>query len=412
MTIVARTASVVVSESGEQSVNRVTSSIAENFSITRGGPLHWLLVRLGQAGDGRRLVLRRALAVVLITWLPLLLLSLVQGLAWGRRIRIPFLRDLAINVRLLIAAPILIISESRIDRRWRTLVLEFLRTELVSQRILPAFEEVLERTSRWRDSVVPEVLLAFVAFFPSIFIVKTELLMTGISNWHTLGTGAVSAAGWWFNLVSTPIFRFLLLRWTWRMFLWASFLWSASRINLFLVATHTDLAAGLGFLSEGQKAFSPIVFAGGAVIAAQVGNAIAYQGESLSSLKFPMIAYGVLAVLFLVVPLLVVTPVLLKIKRKALLEYGAQVTIHNQRFEKKWIEQKVPPGDTLLGNPDASSLADLGTSFTVIRQMGLVPIDKPTLITLAISAALPMVPVVLYATPTNELIRAILKMLA
>jgi hypothetical protein len=44
--------------------------------------------------------------------------------------------------------------------------------------------------------------------------------------------------------------------------------------------------------------------------------------------------------------------------------------------------------------------------------MGLVPIDKPTLITLAISAALPMVPVVLYATPTNELIRAILKMLA
>jgi hypothetical protein len=43
--------------------------------------------------------------------------------------------------------------------------------------------------------------------------------------------------------------------------------------------------------------------------------------------------------------------------------------------------------------------------------MGLVPIDKPTLIALAISAALPMLPVVLYATPTDELIRAILKML-
>jgi hypothetical protein len=195
------------------------------------------------------------------------------------------------------------------------------------------------------------------------------------------------------------------------MFLWASFLWSASRINLFLVATHTDLAAGLGFLSEGQKAFSPIVFAGGAVVAAQVGNAIAYQGESLSSLKFPMIAYGVLAVIFLVVPLLVVTPVLLQIKRKALLDYGAQVTIHNQLFEQKWIQKKEPGGDTLLGSPDASSLADLGSSFTVVRQMGLVPIDKPTLITLAISAALPMLPVVLYATPTNELISAMLKML-
>ena len=314
-------------------------------------------------------------------------------------------------MRLLIAAPILILAESRIDRRWHTLVVEFLKSGLVGEKELPSFEAVIERTSRWRDGVLPEVFLALVAFFPSVFIVKTELLMSGFSNWHTLGTGGVSAAGWWFNLVSTPIFRFLLLRWILRMFLWTSFLWSVSRIKLFLVATHTDLAAGLGFLSEGQKAFSPIVFAGGAVIAAQVGNAIAYQGQSLSSLKFPMIAYGVLAVIFLVAPLLVVAPVLRQVKRRALLEYGAQVTIHNQLFDQKWVQQKEPAGETLLGNPDASSLADLGSSFTVVRQMGLVPIDKPTLIALAISAALPMLPVVLYATPTDELIRAILKML-
>jgi hypothetical protein len=44
--------------------------------------------------------------------------------------------------------------------------------------------------------------------------------------------------------------------------------------------------------------------------------------------------------------------------------------------------------------------------------MQLVPIDRPTLIALAIPAALPMIPVVLYATPTDELVRALLKMLA
>jgi hypothetical protein len=389
---------------------QLKSPVAENFSITNGGPLHWLLVRLGHAGGERRRVLRRALAAVLITWLPLLLLSLVQGLAWGRQIKIPFLRDLAVNVRLLIAIPILIVAESRIDRGWRTLVLEFLRSELVDDKTLPSFEAVLERTMRWRDWVLPEALFVVASWFPSIFFVKTELLMTGTSNWHNLGSGALSAAGWWFNLVSTPIFRFLLLRWFWRMFLWTSFLWSVSRIKLFLVATHTDLAAGLGFLSEGQKAFSPIVFAGGAVVAAEVGNAIAYQGATLSSLKFPMIGYGVLAVIFLILPLLVVAPVLLKIKRKGMLEYGAQVTIHNQLFERKWVQDNHPAGETLLGNPDASSLADLGSSFAVVREMRLVPIDKPTLIALAISAALPMVPVVLYAIPAPELIR-MLKML-
>ena len=83
------------------------------------------------------------------------------------------------------------------------------------------------------------------------------------------------------------------------------------------------------------------------------------------------------------------------------------MTIHNQLFDQKWIQKKGPAGETLLGIADASSLADLGSSFTVVRQMGLVPIDKPTLITLAISAALPMVPVVLYATPTDELIRIV-----
>jgi hypothetical protein len=194
------------------------------------------------------------------------------------------------------------------------------------------------------------------------------------------------------------------------MLLWTSLLWSVSRLNLFLVATHTDLAAGLGFLSEGQKAFSPIVFAGGAVIAAEVGNAVVYQGQALSSLKFPMIIYGILAIVFLVAPLLVVAPVLLKVKRRALLEYGAQVTIHDQLFHLKWIQNGHPAGETLLGNPDASSLGDLGTSFTVVRQMHTVPIDKPTLLTLAVSAALPMLPVVLYATPAPELIH-MLKML-
>ncbi len=61
-----------------------------------------------------------------------------------------------------------------------------------------------------------------------------------------------------------------MLRWVWRGILWTIFLLRVSRINLHLVATHTDLAAGLGILSEGQIAFSPIVFAGSAVIAAEV----------------------------------------------------------------------------------------------------------------------------------------------
>ena len=390
---------------------QVSSRIAEDFSITDGGPMYRLLDHLEYDKDRRGRVVLRAMVAAAITWLPLLVLSLIHGSAWGSQMKIPFLRDFAVSARLLVAVPILILAESNIDRRWRALVLEFLRSELVDGKTLPSFEAVLKRTMRWRDRVLPEALMAIAAFLPSLFLAKTELLMSGTSNWHSTGSGGVSAAGWWFRFVCTPIFRFLLFRWFWRMFLWTSLLWSVSRLKLFLVATHSDLAAGLGFLSEGQKAFSPIAFAGGAVIAAEVGNEIAYQGAVLASLKFPMIAYGVLAVLFLIVPLLVVAPVLLKVKRKALLDYGAQVTIHNQMFDRKWIQNGRLEGSTLLGNPDAQSLANLGASFTVIRQMRIVPMDKPTLIALAISAGLPMLPVVLYATPVSVLIKATLKML-
>ena len=388
------------------------SSPSENFSITRGGPLHWLLARLSLDGDERQSVVHRALLAVLITWLPLFVLSLVQGQTLGHNVKIPFLRDFAVNVRFLIALPILILAESEIDQQWRILTLHFLRSKLVADADVSVFENLLEKTGRLRDRVLPELLLFVAAFLPSLFF-KTELFMSGISNWHTTGSGTeeLSMAGWWFNFVSIPIFRFLLLRWMWRLFLGTLLLWRVSRMRLYLVATHSDMAAGLGFLSQGQMAFSPIVFAGGTVIASQVANAIAYQGATLSSMKSPMIAYGVLAIILLVAPLLVVTPVLVKIKKKALLEYGALVTEHNQQFDQKWIQNKQSPNEVIVGSSDPCSLIDLGSSFLVVRQMGIVPVDRLTLITLALAAGLPMVPVVLLAIPADKLLHMVLKML-
>ncbi len=368
---------------------------------------------LGHARGKRGRVIHRALLATSVTWVPLLILSLAQGLAYGTAVKVPFLRDFAVNVRLLIALPILILAESRIDQWWRTLVREFLRSGLVRRAELSSFEAVIERITRLRDRLLPDAVMLVAAFAPSVLF-KTELLMSGVSNWHSADTGPgdLSLAGWWFNLVSTPLFRFLLLRWAWRMFLWTSFLWRVSRINLHLVPTHTDLSGGLGFLSEGQRAFSPIVFAGGVVVAGQTANAIVHEGATLFSLQFIMLASAVLAIMLLVVPLLVVAPVLFKVKKRALLEYGALVTNHDQLFHEKWIHGQRPPGEVLVGNADASSLADLGTAFAAMQEMRIVPIDKPTLISLTVAAGLPMLPVVLFATPADELIRAVLRMLA
>ena len=50
------------------------------------------------------------------TWLPLLILSLTEELAYGTAVKVTFLRDFAVNARFLVALPILILAEPRIDR--------------------------------------------------------------------------------------------------------------------------------------------------------------------------------------------------------------------------------------------------------------------------------------------------------
>jgi len=189
----------------------VRSSLAESFSLAHGGFVDRLEARLGGTGGTRARVIRRALFATLLTWLPLLILSLAEGLAYGMAVRVTFLRDFAVNARFLVALPILILAEPRIDGWWRTLVLEFPRSGLINRAELPSFEAVIERITRLRDRALPEAAMLVAAFAPS-FLIKTELLMTGASNWHMAG-GELTLAGWWFDLVSTPLFRFLLLRW-------------------------------------------------------------------------------------------------------------------------------------------------------------------------------------------------------
>jgi hypothetical protein len=388
-----------------------SSTTAESFSITRGGPFHKFLIRIFRDEPEHERVIRRAIFAIVIAWLPLFLLSTAQRLAFTHGVAIPFVRDFAANVRFAVALPILIFAESGIDRRWRTLVLEFLRSDLVHIDQVPAFDSILNKITHLRDHFFPELVLLFLAYLPSLLLHQSEILLGG-DNWHFLaGTTTLSFAGWWFKIISMPLYRFVMLRWFWRMILWTIFLRRVSRINLHLVATHTDRAAGLGFLSEGQIAFSPIVFAGSCVVASEIGNAIAYEGATIVSLKFVMIGYAVLAVVVLLLPLLVVVPTLIKVKKRALFEYGGLVTQHDQLFHTKWIEGRQSPRDEILGSSDTSSLADLGTSFSVIRDMSFIPIDKPTLIGLTVAALLPMIPVIVLTTPLNDLIRIVTKTL-
>jgi hypothetical protein len=360
-------------------------------------------------------VKRRALLAVLVTWLPLLILSAAQGLAFGEHIPIPFVKDFAVNVRFLIALPLLILSEVGIDQRLTTTVSHFLKSGLVKEADLPSFEAVVEKITGLRDRVLPEIVILVLAFLPPLLFRDSEILTRGVPSWHFVQTPSgetLSYAGWWFSLIGLPVYRFLLLRWVWRVVLWAYFLRRVSKLNLDLIPTHPDMAAGLGFLSGAQLGLGRLIaFVCGAVAAGQMGNAIAYEGATVDGLKFTMIAYCVVATLVLVAPLLLLSPRLIAVKKRGLLDYGALATSYAQTFDAKWIHGRPPEGDRLLGSSDIQSLADLGNSFEMVKRMRAAPIDKRTFFRLAIAAGLPMAPALIFGTPADQLIRSVWKLI-
>ena len=90
---------------------KLGSSETSTFSLALGGPLYQIYRRAHLSGEGLELLARRMTVIPLFTWLPLAILSILEGRAFGSAVRIPFLFDVEAYVRLLVALPVLIGAE-------------------------------------------------------------------------------------------------------------------------------------------------------------------------------------------------------------------------------------------------------------------------------------------------------------
>jgi hypothetical protein len=218
-----------------------------------------------------------------------------------------------------------------------------------------------------------------------------------------------SVAGWWLGFVSVPLFQFLLLRWYFRLYIWARFLWQVSKIDLRLVPTHPDRAGGLGFLGAVASAFSPVLLAQGAMTSGMMANKIFYAGATLPQFKVELIGLVALLLAAILGPLLVFGPKLAAAKRTGLREYGTLSQRYVREFDGKWLRGGAPADEPLVGSADIQSLADLGNSFAVVSGMRWVPFTGRTVLQLAVIMLLPVVPLTLTMISLQELLKRLLK---
>jgi hypothetical protein len=383
-----------------------------DFSLVLGGPLYQLFRRAHLSGDTLELLRRRILVITLLAWLPLLVLSVVEGHAWGSSVRMPFLKDVDAHVRFLIALPLLVMAEIVIHQRMRPLIRQFVERGLIADTARAKFDAALASALRLRNSVLGEVgLIAFVYGVGVMVIWRTHTAVN-VASWYGDSTDGLlrpSLAGWWLGCISLPLFQFILLRWYFRLFVWARFLWQVSRIELKLVPTHPDRCGGLAFLASVCTAFAPVLLAQGALLAGTLANQIFFAGAKLPQFKVEIIAMVVVALFAVLGPLLVFIPVLADAKRVGLSEYGSLAQRYVRDFDQKWLRGGAPADEALVGSADIQSLADLGNSFEVVRGMRSVPITREAVIQLAVLTLLPMLPLLLTMISLEELLGRLLK---
>ena len=391
-------------------MNRVNSE--EDFSLVIGGPMFQLFRRAYLSGSTLELMRRRIIILVLISWLPPLVISAFEGHAWGNSVNLPFLKDVDAHARFLIALPLVVGAELVVHRRMANVVRQFLNRSLIPSEAMAQFEAAVASAKRWRNSVIAEIALLIFVYGVGVLLIWRKLVEVQLTTWHgTTPDGILhpSLAGWWFGLVSLPLFQFLLFRWYYRLVIWARFLWQVSRINLAVLPTHPDRCAGLGFLSNVVYSFIPLLLAQGVLLSGMMANRVLYTGAQLSQFKVDIVGLVSLVVILVLAPLLVFSPQLANAKRKARREYGTLAQKYVRDFDNKWLRDGAPRDEPFLGSGDIQSLADLGNSYLAMTEMRWVPFTPKTILHLGIVTLVPLAPLTLTMIPLDELVDRLLK---
>ncbi len=387
--------------SHERSSETKTPPILEppEFSLF-GGPLQWLGCRLGLVRKDTNTVWL-GVALGLSAWGVLILLLILQGLGH----QVASLALVGVHVRLLVVMPLFFICETWVAPRMAEFVRNLVRSGLVPGNALPALKSEVERIARWKDSWLAEAIcLLAAALLP---FMDTQLHLFGESSIfdRSRSVAVWSAAGRFYWIVCLPLFRFLLFRWLWRLGLWCYFLRRVAKLELHLVPTHPDGAAGLGYLEVVHIHFTPLVLAIAAFQSAMLAEDIS-AGVATFEAIYPAIAVMLVVdtALFLG-PLFIFSCKLWACRVKGLSDYMELAASYVNGFDRKWLGKDDARREPLLGNPDLQSLADLANSINIVRNMRWVPLSQPLIITIVIAALLPILPLLLFKYPVGELVR-------
>jgi hypothetical protein len=326
-------------------------------------------------------------------------------------VAVPFLPDIEVHVRFLVALPLLIIAEVMVHRRIVAIVRQFFDRNIIAPEDRNRFERIVASTTRLRNSALLEAGLLVFCFTIGHWVWREQLALT-IPTWYSIVSDSrtlLTKAGYFYVFVSLPIFRFLLFRWYFRLLLWYQFLWRVRGLPLHLNLYHPDGSAGLGFLAVSIPAFAPVLLAQTVLLSGMIGDRIWHAGASLLNFKMEIVGSVLLLILLVLAPLSFFVIHLERAGRIAAREFGVLSSRYVDAFRNKWVRHVSPQTEPLLGTPDLQSLADLANSYKLVRDIRVVPFGKDAVIRLGGALLLPFVPLIFTIIPVKAIVDRIIK---
>lgn len=325
-------------------------------------------------------LVKRALVLMFVTYVPMAALALAQGLHDTVATPTNFFADFAAYAQFLLALPLYIIAEPVIDASTRDAAKQFLASGIVSRTDVPAVYRVHATVARARKALWPDLLCIALAYVFSLVILIPQFGPDPLPTWHVQGgenSRWMTAAGVWAFFVSIPLLNYIWLRLICKIVLWIYYLYRLTRQHLDLHPMHADTTGGIGFISETQGRYALFILAFGiGNVAAPVGYQVAVLNYDLSILPVwgPLVLFGLGAPLLFTLPLLMFTKQLYRSKKRALAAYRARVTEQSRRVEERWLfaaDREPAPQDAR----ELAELETLGTIYTRIERMRIIPFD-------------------------------------
>jgi hypothetical protein len=197
-----------------------------------------------------------------------------------------------------------------------------------------------------------------------------------------------------------------MFRWMWRWIIWSYMLARISRLKLFLLATHTDLACGLSALTRPVSGFSGFVLAIGALLSAAWSTRLIRGHASLPDLLPMLVVFLLVALAIGLGPLLLLSAQLFRARRQTLAWYGDLFRRYTLDFHSKWITPR--PTEALLGSPDMQSLNDLGQAYEVAGKTRPFVFGPRLIFTVWFAGVVPMLPLLLQTVTFEAVLKRII----